>query len=439
MSWPLSAVVALLSGALGLLAGGLVMNACVRWYRISSFEGGSGYAVIGVALLGGVAGAILGLVTSRMLTGEGMPGFLKGVGVAWGAVLVIAALAAGIAFALADIPPTLDGNELMLEVEIKLPVEVKKSPAKGKGESFLGLASVVNHTQRKSERGELCPTDARLDDGRWVVPGSVHIYTTRGLRSLDIQLNGEEVLGFLVPLPGHPGKEFLTWSEWGPRPPASQPPWPDSKPSYRFRVKPIEPPPPGPTPEEIAAEEAAAEQAKFDAMQPGAPIKAWLPWTRYGVSDEHKAAALTHIVSRGTFIAEMTKLITARNAEAAAEALRLIESLPDVPDTLVPPVTAVGKDIAALIRRVNATTEQEDPGYEKAAEVSQRFSAWMVAVRTLREKCGGDFTPELREILELSRVRSDSRAMRGDVLRVASYYMHEWTGLEPLPTDPPPR
>lgn len=71
--------------------------------------------------------------------------------------------------------------------------------------------------------------------------------------------------------------------------------------------------------------------------------------------------------------------------------------------------------------------------------MSVRFSAWMEAVRALREKAGGDFTPELRPILELSRVRPDSHAMRGDVCRVASYYMKQWANLEPLPGDPPPR
>src|SRR5262245_16207334 len=177
MSWPLSIVVALLSGALGLLAGGLVMIGCVRWYRISSFEGASGYAVGAVALLGGLLGVILGLVTSRMLTGEGLPGFLKGVGVSGGLVLAIAALSAGIAWSLADVPPTIDGKELLLDVEIKLPVDVTQSPAQGQGESSLALGSVVNHTQRASERGELRPADARLDAGRWVVPGSVHIFT----------------------------------------------------------------------------------------------------------------------------------------------------------------------------------------------------------------------------------------------------------------------
>jgi len=45
----------------------------------------------------------------------------------------------------------------------------------------------------------------------------------------------------------------------------------------------------------------------------------------------------------------------------------------------------------------------------------------------------------LRTILELSRVRTDSIVMRGDVLRVAGYYMQEWAGLLPLPDDPHPR
>lgn len=63
----------------------------------------------------------------------------------------------------------------------------------------------------------------------------------------------------------------------------------------------------------------------------------------------------------------------------------------------------------------------------------------MVAVRALRAQASGDFTPELKEILELARVRSESHALRADVVRVASFYLHEWTGLAPLATDPAPR
>jgi hypothetical protein len=62
----------------------------------------------------------------------------------------------------------------------------------------------------------------------------------------------------------------------------------------------------------------------------------------------------------------------------------------------------------------------------------------MVAVRALQSKDGIDLTPELGTILELARVREDSYVMRQDVVRVASYYMQQWAGVAPLPTDPKP-
>jgi hypothetical protein len=63
----------------------------------------------------------------------------------------------------------------------------------------------------------------------------------------------------------------------------------------------------------------------------------------------------------------------------------------------------------------------------------------MSAVRTLRAGAGGDFVPELQEILTLSRVREDSHCLQADVRRVASYYLKEWAGVEPLAGDPKPR
>ena len=74
-----------------------------------------------------------------------------------------------------------------------------------------------------------------------------------------------------------------------------------------------------------------------------------------------------------------------------------------------------------------------------AALTTHGRSAWMEAVRPLREKSGGDFIPELKEILTLSRVRDDSYVMKQDIRRVASYYAQQWAGLAPLPGDPPPR
>jgi len=102
------------------------------------------------------------------------------------------------------------------------------------------------------------------------------------------------------------------------------------------------------------------------------------------------------------------------------------------------PVAEVGRQIAGAIRAVNGRTIEEDPSYEGAAAVGVQFSAWMVAVRALQGRDEVDLTPELGAILELARVRQDSYVMRQDVVRVASYYMQQWAGVVPLPTDPKP-
>jgi len=67
MSWMVSVFVGFLTGVLGLLAAGFIAAACVSWYHISSFEGKSGYFMAAIALLGGMAGVIIGMVTGRLL------------------------------------------------------------------------------------------------------------------------------------------------------------------------------------------------------------------------------------------------------------------------------------------------------------------------------------------------------------------------------------
>jgi hypothetical protein len=237
MTWFASICIAVLSGALGLFVGGFVGAGCVSWYRISGFEGKSGYFMAAMALLGALVGTLLGFGLSRLVAAGGAPGFLKGLGWSWAVVLGIGAFAALICWKLADIPPKLNGQALDLEVEIRLPAGETNSPAKAAGSCALTLGSVINHVQRKSEQGELRVQEARFEEGRWIIPGSVSLFTMRGLRSIQAELGGKSVGGFIIPLPARPGKRFEQWSEWEPRPRAGNPPWPATNPSYRFRVQ----------------------------------------------------------------------------------------------------------------------------------------------------------------------------------------------------------
>jgi hypothetical protein len=51
MSWLQSIFISLLTGIRRIFRGGLLGLGCLKWFRISGFEGGSGYAVVATALL----------------------------------------------------------------------------------------------------------------------------------------------------------------------------------------------------------------------------------------------------------------------------------------------------------------------------------------------------------------------------------------------------
>lgn len=240
MSWPASIFSALLTGVLGLFVAGFIASLTVDWYHISPREGGAGYFVVFMGLLGFAAGLVLGLIIARAIAGGAHPGFFRGLGVSFAVVCGIGLLVGGVARALADVPPKIGGETLLLAVEIRWPAEQQARPAAlGADEPSVGLHSIphFSHTVRASESGPLWIEDAHLVDGRWVVPGAVEIFTSRGTRMMSVNTGGETTQGFQVPLPAFPGKKSLEWSDWLPRFRPGVTPPPDLL-SFRFRALP---------------------------------------------------------------------------------------------------------------------------------------------------------------------------------------------------------
>jgi hypothetical protein len=429
MNWLVSLLVAAITGGLGLLSAGLVTAAYVEWYGVSNREGAAGFLIVGVAILGGMGGFLIGLVAAKIL---GDAGLGKALACSASLVLVPAALLTPAFYILADIPPRIGGAELRLEVEIKLPA----GHAQPAGEGTLTLGSVIRQRQRASQAGELHLDQARLENGRWIVPADVHLFTTRGSRTITAVVGGTRIAAFLIPLPGRPGPGHQQWSDWGPQPRGDQPPWPDSQPSYRFRVQRMLPPAAQPSEADIREAEA---QAQFDAIPADAPLGVWLPYTKPGLNERRAAAAIQRITDRPGLVRELTPLMLDPDPQQAALALGLVSRLPQPSADLIPGVDAAARDIIARMKEFNAAPPGDDPSYEGAADVGVRFSGWKEAVGALREKAGADFIPELQEMLELSRVRTDSRVMEQSVRRVASYYLQAWAGVAPHPDDPPPR
>lgn len=240
MSWLASVAVALVTAGVGLVLGGYLASLAVGWYRVPSFEGGAGYFVVGFALLGAVVGLVVGLVMSRVVEPSLHLGTWKTLLASQVAVTTIALVVGGVARLAADVPPTLGGERLLLAIEMRWPASAVASPATDTTPRRLRLYSVSGRTARNSRDGALWVEDARREDGHWIAPGAVAVYTSRGDRMLTIEPAPEGAHGFLVPLPAHPKQAQLAWSEWMPRSPDGAP-LPDGF-AMRFRILPVSQP-----------------------------------------------------------------------------------------------------------------------------------------------------------------------------------------------------
>ena len=239
MTWFVSVFVSCICGVLGLLLGGFIANSCVSWYQVSSREGESGFFVVFIAMGSGIAGLILGLITARWIAWSYGPGFGQELLGAVAAVLLVAGASALMCRLMADIPPTIDGHELTLEVEFRFPSTVgSDGPPTSEGDWQFTFASLSAQTRRRYRDGSIRTEAARQENDQWIVPAQVELFTERGRRSVTLsRRDATEVMGFLLPLPARPNAAFENWSDWLPRQQANGQAWPADKMSCRFRVQ----------------------------------------------------------------------------------------------------------------------------------------------------------------------------------------------------------
>ena len=235
VSWFASFAIALVTGLVAMFAGGFVADLCVGWYRISSFEGASGYFVILMAILSGGAGTVVGLIIARAVAAVPAMNALKAAGLALACVLCVAGGVAGAARLLADVPPEIDGEQLYLLIELRWP-EGQRPPTSERGQGTVRLGTLSGATLRRDESGPLFLEDARQEQGRWIVPGVVEIFTTRGTPVVNVFVGQTQVTSLLPPLRRLPRREDLAWSEWQKPHHVQVPGWIPV--SYRFRVSP---------------------------------------------------------------------------------------------------------------------------------------------------------------------------------------------------------
>lgn len=241
MSWLNTLFTALVTAALGTVLSGYVATQAIRWYRISGFEGKSGYYMVAMAFLGLIAGFIIGVIVSRVVASSANPGVLKSLGISMGITALLVAVVGTVGRLKADVPPEIDGETLMLIVEARWPATQIESPANTPGISFLQLGSVSSRVQRASNRGAFWKEDARQVDGRWTATGAVFLFTERGDRVVSVALSDTIETGIVIRLPARPGTADLEWSGWYPTK-GKNGPVIETEINYRYRVQKVSQP-----------------------------------------------------------------------------------------------------------------------------------------------------------------------------------------------------
>jgi hypothetical protein len=401
MSWPSSIGVGALSAALGLVCAGLIAQACVGWYRVTSFEGRSGYFVVASALAGAAAAFVIGVVVSRFMAAEA-PSFLKVLGAALGAVLVAALTVLALCRLLADLAPTIDGRELELEVELRLPAALTlPDPAVSPATASVHIAG-----GRSQPFGVVRALESVVDGERRVVRVSVPLDTSAADKQLWVRFPPTVDVFFPLPLGAVPQASDREWSAWvaavradGVAPDLARRGAPYEA---RYRVCVVEPAPPAPDPELVR------EQA-FAALAPDAPLSAWLPYLFESPTPERTAVVLRRI---DECLGELAELIRSPEPRMRAYALRATIYPKEPAPELIEAVRAEGRAIADGLREANTLAAGDARFDALLSDLSSRFRDWRDAWWGLCLRLPLDGAPLLQEILDVARARSDSSAMR---------------------------
>jgi MFS family permease len=185
-----------------------------RLYHVSDMEGQRGMAVIFLfAPLGLIVGFVIGVIAALRTRWSGVLGFIKTQGLSILIVIAIAAAVSGLLWVGADKPPKIDGKEVVLEFELKIPPTIQ-IPEELNDYTIRGSLYVDNKENRYVSIDLKSMTK---QDGYVTVSGTVALMSHSANRSLFASI-GNEPGGSqfidLKTLPAAPRKENETWSDW---------------------------------------------------------------------------------------------------------------------------------------------------------------------------------------------------------------------------------
>lgn len=412
----------------GLLAG-LIADLCVTWYHVSSFEGGSGYFVVFLALGGFIAGAVMGGVATGLSLHNGYGG-AAALGIAVATVVSIAAVVLLLCWLNGDVPPTLRGSRVELLLEIRSPQgwEIPKDAFVKYNSVTIRAASGNHATGRNASFYFDGKAIQRLED-RSMVEAHIGLFRSSPTWLLDVTIADETVARFVMPLGKRLRREEENWSEW--LPVTSQPTAEMLKSTsgfeYRYRIQ--------PNAEWRAEQEAvlekkrAALRERFAALAPDAPLREWLQFY-------HDDSAYD-MVMPGELVSGAIEVVRSRPLELIAllddpdpitrdRAVIFVYQLHPIPSEAVAPLRRVAAKIAEDARALATRTEDAVYLEDEGKALHARFGHWGTTWETLVTNGKGGVPPELQQIHDAAQRREEIGGLRS-MVSLAESYKESWS------------
>jgi hypothetical protein len=437
MTWLASIGVGILTAIIGAFGTYGMGDLCVRWYRISPREGGSGVFVVLLALLGGFVGFLVGVVSARIVASGAAPGFFKSLALGAGSVVGLVVITTFICWLAADLPTTIDGDAAELHGEVRCPPGFAIRAADLPDD---WNARLDTRTREMTSHNPLRVNEARQEDGRWIIPVTLGINTSVREKLLYVWLGEKAGTRLFTPIfSSKPVKRDRTWSGWLESSEDPDKPRLASEDRFelRFRIDRVPPPEPmpapsGPSKAELKAQLNAQEAAAFAALTPESPLEDLLKFTLYSQPEDRRLLAGAMIGRRPGVVAEMSAQILSSNQETSNLAMRALAFIKPLPAELAVPVAQVGEKIIAALRTFNASKPSDDPHYQGAADIALLFTGWFEGPHALHNYAGVDGRAQLRQIVELAEQRQDSSVLQDHVARPAKSFITKWTPVPVL-------
>lgn len=208
-------LIALINGVAGAILGFIGGDLSTRAHNVSNFEGGR---AMGIAFLivpaSFMVAVILGVIAALKIPEPGFSGYAKAQGVALLGAVLLATVVFGYSIWRAPRPPLLDGQTLNLEFEVRMP-EGRTAP--GPEDKFSVLMTSRGYGDDR-HNADLKLDSTSTSDGRVVIPASAFLYTTTSQRFLVVNDPAGKYYWFDLPLRAKPNAADLEWTAWWPAP-----------------------------------------------------------------------------------------------------------------------------------------------------------------------------------------------------------------------------